>query len=67
MNLILIYEGDDACEQCLGWKMVADAGQESWKYWAELPAQSRLAVAMGIVKPVLCPRCNGTGKEEEEE
>lgn len=61
VDVVVIYEGDDACERCLGWKRVDDGEQQSWKYWEELPAQSRIAVTMGLVKPIICPDCNGTG------
>lgn len=64
MDIVTIYDGDDRCQKCLGWKRVADSDdQESWKYWAELPAQAAIAVQLGIVKPIECPRCNGTGAE----
>lgn len=67
MQVVIIYEGEDACQQCLGWKRV-DNGRDrgSWKYWAELPAQSQVAIAMGLVGPIECPRCGGSGKEPEE-
>jgi hypothetical protein len=63
MSIVVIYEGEDACTQCLGWKRVDSSEQQSWKYWAELPAQSQIAVKMGLVKPIVCPHCGGTGKE----
>jgi DnaJ-class molecular chaperone len=64
MQIVTVYEGEDACQQCLGWKRVANSdNQESWKYWAELPSQSAIAIQMGLVKPVECPRCHGTGVE----
>jgi len=65
MSIIPIYDGEDACQRCLGWKRVDDGDGVSWKYWAELPAQSAIAVQMGLVKPVECPRCKGTGIEPE--
>jgi len=61
MKVTIIYDGEDACERCLGWKKVDDGEKQSWKYWAELPEQSRLAVNMGLVKPIDCPDCGGTG------
>jgi len=67
METIVIYEGENACNQCLGWKRVDNGEFGSWKYWAELPAQSAIAVQMGLVKPVQCPRCKGTGIEPQEE
>ena len=67
MKRVVIYKGADVCVQCLGWKRVDNGEFQSWKYWAELPPQSRVAITMGIVKPVVCPRCNGTGKEPSPE
>ena len=63
MEIIKIYDGVDACQQCLGWKRIADPGGESWKYWDELPERSKIAVRIGLVEPILCPRCKGTGIE----
>lgn len=63
MDTVVIYEGDDKCSQCLGWKRVDDGEQQSWKYWAELPEQSKVAIKIGLVKPVECPLCKGTGIE----
>ena len=63
MEVIVLYYGEDACEQCLGWKRVDDSDYASWKYWAELRAQSAIAIHMGLVKPIMCPRCSGTGIE----
>jgi hypothetical protein len=64
VNLILIYQGPDACRRCLGWKRIAnDDEQASWKHWAELPPPSNIAVQLGMVFPIGCPRCQGTGKE----
>jgi hypothetical protein len=62
--LVTIYDEPDRCRQCLGWKRVANSDDgESWKYWAELAPPSNLAVMLGVVQPVECPRCKGTGKE----
>lgn len=63
MNIVQIYDGDNPCAQCLGWKRVDDGDGASWKHWAELPAQSAIAVQLGLVKPITCPRCHGTGIE----
>ena len=67
MNIIPIYDGEDACTQCLGWKRVDDGEGASWKYWAELPAQSAIGFTLGLVKPIQCPRCKGTGIEPKGE
>lgn len=67
MNSI-IYTGPDACRRCLGWKQIANSDDgESWKYWAELPPPSNLAVQVGVVFPIQCPRCQGKGVEPSAE
>jgi NTP pyrophosphatase (non-canonical NTP hydrolase) len=63
VDLIVIYDGEDACQQCLGWKRVDDSEGASWKHWAGLPGQSAIVVQMGLIKPIECPRCHGTGVE----
>lgn len=64
MSAIVIYQGPDACQKCLGWKKIAnDDEQSSWKHWAELPPPSNLAVQVGMVFPIDCPRCQGSGRE----
>ena len=65
MDLITIYEGADACQRCLGWKRVDDGEQQSWKYWEELPSSSRIAINLGLVKPIVCPDCKGSGVEPD--
>lgn len=67
MEIVTIYQGNDVCTRCQGWKRI-DNGSEgiSWKYWAELPAGSDIAVKLGIVKPIECPRCKGSGQEPGE-
>ena len=65
-EIIVIYKGIDACMLCDGYKRIDDGKDGvSWKHWEELPAQSAIAVRMGLVKPIVCPRCNGSGKEPE--
>lgn len=64
MRVITIYQGDNRCQRCLGWKQVANSDEgESWKYWAELPPPSNLMVQVGLVYPLTCPRCEGSGIE----
>lgn len=59
---------DDKCPKCEGCgKVATDEDQSPWTYWLELPLQSSLAVLSGIVKPVDCPECGGTGKRKEKE
>ena len=63
-ELVVIYNGTDACRQCLGWKRIAnDDEHSSWKHWPELPAPSNAAVALGIIYPIECPRRGGSGEE----
>ena len=54
----------DRCTKCDGCGQIAySEGQEPWSYWENLPTQCRAAVECGIIKPITCPKCNGTGKE----
>jgi len=66
MPIIEIYQGKEACQKCWGWKRI-DNGRDgiSWKHWAELPPESDIAVRIGLVKPIECPRCHGTGIEPQ--
>jgi hypothetical protein len=51
-----------SCTKCLGDKQIADSEDgEPWSAWASLPYESALAVRMGVVRPITCPECNGTG------
>ncbi|WP_458317128.1 hypothetical protein [Mycolicibacterium brisbanense] len=51
------------CQKCMGDGQIANDDEGSpWSAWANLPAGSDLAVRMGLVRPVECPDCNGTGK-----
>lgn len=50
------------CGKCAGCGQIAnDDDGTPWKYWAELPPPSNLAVTLGLVRPQTCPACNGTG------
>lgn len=61
-----IYEGEDACKQCEGWGKVDDGDEGvSWGIWAALPPGADIAVKWGVVKPITCPRCGGTGEDPE--
>ncbi|WP_201790366.1 hypothetical protein [Prescottella equi] len=51
------------CAKCEGCGQVANDDDESpWTAWASLPPGSDLAVRTGLVRPVTCPDCLGTGK-----
>lgn len=51
------------CSKCAGCGRIAnDEEGTPWKYWEELPIKSAAAVIMGIVKPLTCPDCKGTGQ-----
>ena len=50
------------CDSCAGCGYVTDGeSPEPFKYWLELPVQSAIALQMGLVKPVECFACKGTG------
>lgn len=50
------------CGRCDGCGRIADTEEgEPWTSWLELPLQSSAAVLMGIVNPIPCPDCGGTG------
>ena len=50
------------CNKCDGCGKVANTeDQEPWTFWLELPLGSAAAVIMGLVRPITCPKCNGSG------
>ena len=52
------------CDTCDGCGKVADSqAQEPWTHWMALPVESLSAVMAGLVNPITCPTCNGTGKK----
>jgi hypothetical protein len=56
------------CPRCWGCGRIADSDNaEPWICWEMLPSPSNFAVVMGIVKPLPCPACGGTGKRAGEE
>jgi DnaJ-class molecular chaperone len=58
----------EECQRCLGGGRIANSeAGEAWKYWQELPPGSDLAVRLGIVFPIDCPACNGTGRRQSRE
>jgi hypothetical protein len=51
-----------SCPACDGCGQVADSDdREPWTVWASLPPGSDLAVRAGMVRPMPCPRCAGSG------
>ena len=51
-----------ACGRCDGCGQIANSDKgEAWTSWSSLPPGSDIAVKMGIVKPIPCPACAGSG------
>ena len=60
--------GFTKCEKCDGCGKVANTDeQEPWTWWEDLPPGNDIAVWMGIVRPVECPECHGTGKTAQKD
>jgi hypothetical protein len=56
----------DKCGRCDGCGRIADSEDgEPWTVWSSLPAGANLAVLAGIVRPVPCPECRGSGKPSD--
>ena len=55
------------CPQCDGGGKLADTeDREPWSAWTSLPLQSAAAVVMGMVRPIECDRCQGSGEIDDE-
>jgi hypothetical protein len=55
------------CGKCAGCGKIANDDDETpWKYWEGIEPPSNIAVTLGIVRPVTCPECGGSGKREKE-
>jgi hypothetical protein len=53
---------DAKCARCLGEGRIASSDDgEPWSTWESLPHGSDLAVRLGLVYPIDCPDCGGTG------
>lgn len=51
------------CARCRGCGKIANSEEgEPWSDWDSLPAGADLAVRMGIVRPITCPSCHGSGE-----
>lgn len=56
--------GRRPCPRCEGCSQLADTDdREPWTYWTSLPTESQLAIHLGLVRPIPCDTCEGTGKE----
>jgi len=52
------------CERCDGCGKLADTEERGpWTAWTSLPLRSAVAVIAGLVKPITCDVCGGTGKK----
>jgi ribosomal protein S27E len=50
------------CMRCEGCGQIAnDDDGTPWTVWLQLPLESSVAVLSGLVKPIKCPDCQGTG------
>jgi hypothetical protein len=50
------------CQRCCGCGQIADSESgEPWSDWINLPINASFAVLAGIVRPITCPECGGTG------
>lgn len=59
-------EASRACSRCEGCGRLADTDdREPWVAWTSLPLEAQVAVHLGIVKPVPCDVCGGTGRVPE--
>ena len=53
------------CQRCDGEGEIANTEEgEPWSYWMRLPKESRLAIVLGLVRPVSCPECRGLGYDQ---
>ena len=54
---------DDACDRCDGCGQIADDPDGApWTEWTSLPVCSAAAIGLGLVRPIPCPVCSGSGK-----
>ena len=50
------------CQNCDGCGKIAnDEDGTPWTVWESLPLKSSAAVLMGLIRPIPCPVCDGTG------
>jgi hypothetical protein len=54
------------CNRCDGCGQIANSESgEPWSDWLDLPIRSSAAVLAGLVRPISCPTCKGSGLEQE--
>lgn len=57
----------EKCERCNGCGRIAnDEDGTPWSAWESLPPGSDLAVRLGQVLPLKCPKCKGKGKKDKQ-
>ena len=55
------------CERCDGCGKIAnDEDGTPWTFWEGLPLNTATAVLMGLVRPIPCPECGGSGNKQED-
>jgi hypothetical protein len=55
---------DEKCKRCDGCGRIANTEDgEPWTAWTELPLRSSLSLCVGLVRPITCPDCHGSGRE----
>jgi len=51
------------CRKCDGCGRIGtDDEGTPWTFWENLPVKSAAAVLLGLVRPVTCPECGGSGR-----
>ena len=58
-------KGAGRCLKCWGSGLVAGGtdDQDPWPVWEALPPGSDFAVRVGLVYPITCPVCDGSGDQ----
>lgn len=63
-HLVTIDPTKPECERCDGCgKIGSDATGAPWTFWQSLKPGEDIAVRMGLVRPLPCPVCEGTGRQ----
>lgn len=60
-----IKDDPTACRGCLGSGKVANDDEGApWPVWEAMVPPTNIAVSLGLVQPVKCERCGGTGRSD---